>query len=114
MTDGLLAEIILLEKELQASLSAEEQRCRAWRDRELAQLDRALDEAREAADGSGQRRIEQARVAAEQEAEELLRRTRLWCRVVDTLSEKTLRDSLRRHLAEVLPEVSDDHPHGES
>lgn len=114
MTDGLLAEIILLEKELQVSLSAEEQRCQGWRDRELAQLDHALEKAREAADGSGQRRIEQARVAAEQEAEALLRRTRRWCKVVDTLSEEVLRDSLRRHLAGVLPEVSHDHPHGES
>ncbi|MDT8440178.1 MAG: hypothetical protein RQ723_00780 [Desulfuromonadales bacterium] len=114
MTDGLLAEIILLEKKLQADLAAEEERCRVWRDRELALLDQELAAARQATDRSGEASSEQARSVAREEAAALLRRTKRWCQCLEGLKDADVRDSLSRHLRGVLPEASRDHPHGES
>ena len=114
MTDGLLENIIHLEKQIQANVAAEQVRAGQWQERELAALESSLTEAR--ADTEEQR--EQA--LAEKKAQLLCESADLeaaatdWCQRLATLDDATLGEVLKRHLAGVLPGGDHDHPYGQS
>ena len=114
MTDGLLEEIIQLEKQIQNELAGEEVRAERWRDRELAGLDAALERARLAAEDGFGESLDAARAAAEAEARQMLQTADAWGRSLSDLDDDTLRHLLAKHLAMIIPEVADDHPHGQS
>lgn len=114
MTDGLLENIIELEKRIQTEVTAEQTRAEEWRVRELASLE---------ADCADARRTEEARcreLLAEQEKQLKGEGTTLeaaasaWCQRLLNLDDEILRDVLRRHLAAILPGGDYDHPHGQS
>ena len=114
MTDGLLDNIIELEKRIQVEVTAERTRAGEWQVRELATL---VSECAEA------RMIEEARcrgLLAEQEEQLKGEGTALeeaaysWCQRLLLLNDKVLHDVLKRHLAAILPGGDYDHPHGQS
>ena len=114
MTDGLLDNIIELEKRIQAEVTAEQVRAEEWQARELCTL------LSECADN---RTIDEARcreVLAEQEEQlkgdgtALEEATSSWCQRLLALNDEVLHDVLKRHLAAILPGGDYDHPHGQS
>jgi len=114
MTDGLLDNIIKLEKRIQAEVTAEQTRAEEWQARELATL---LSECAET------RTIEEARcrgLLAEQEEQlkgegtALEEATSAWCQRLLALNAEVLHDVLKQHLAAILPGGDYDHPHGQS
>ena len=114
MTDGLLDNIIELEKRIQVEVTAERTRAGEWQVRELATL---VSECAEA------RIIEEARcrgLLAEQEEQlkgegtALEETSSAWCQRLLALNDEVLHDVLNRHLAAILPGGDYDHPHGQS
>ena len=114
MTDGLLEEIILLEKQIQQQLATEEERVARWRDRELSALDEILNSARQASLNTHDEALESAREDAEEEARRLVAVAEGWSQALLSLDDESLRRVLVKHLAMIIPEVFDDHPHGQS
>jgi len=112
MSDGLLQEIIGLEKDLQAELADEERRSHAWRDRELRILEEKLEEVRSRCCANDQQLIDQVRSRAEVEAESTIEAAKTWCLKLSQLEEDRLLTVLRCHLAAVFPETNDDRSHG--
>ncbi len=114
MTDGLLENIIHLEKQIQANVAAEQVRAGQWQEHELAALESSLAEARAA---TGEQR---AQVLAEEKAELLGEGADIeaaatdWCQRLAKLDDAALAEVLKRHLAGVLPGGDYDHPHGQS
>ena len=114
MTDGLLDNIIELEKRIQVEVTAERTRAGEWQVRELATL---VSECAEA------RIIEEARcrgLLAEQEEKLKAEGTALekaacaLCQRLLALNDEVLHDVLKRHLAAILPGGDYDHPYGQS
>ncbi|PLX73975.1 MAG: hypothetical protein C0614_12300 [Desulfuromonas sp.] len=112
MSDGLLQEIIGLEKELQAELADEERRSLAWRDRELLILEEELEVARSRCCANDQQMIDRVRATAEAEAKSTVEAAKAWCQKVVCLEEDRLLAALRSHLVVVFPETNDDRSHG--
>ena len=113
MTDGLLEEIIALEKQIQAGVSAEQLRAEQWRERELAALESSLVEARTATEEWRQRTLAEKKAELMREGADLEAAAKAWCRSLEKLDDAVLRDVLKRHLADVLPGGDHDHPHGQ-
>ncbi len=114
MTDGLLNNIIELEKHIQAEVTAEQTRAEEWQVRELATL------MSECADA---RTIEEARcrgLLAKQEEQlkgegtALEKAASAWCQRLLALNNQVLHDVLKQHMAAILPGGGYDHPHGQS
>ena len=114
MTDGLLEEIILLEKQIQQQLATEEERVARWRAGELSALDKLLNSARQATVNSNDEALTSASEEAERKARQLVAAAENWSRSLLSLDDESLRRVLVKHLAMIIPEVSDDHPHGQS
>jgi len=112
MSDGLLQEIIGLEKELQVELGDEEQRSRAWRDRELRLLEAELEAARSRSRTTDQQMIDLVRSSAEMEAEKVVQEANAWCQKLVQLEEDRLLAVLRCQLMAIFPETDDDRSHG--
>jgi hypothetical protein len=114
MTDGLLDNIIELEKRIQAEVTAEKALAEEWQVRELSALQ---------SEGADTRAIEEARcrgLLAKQEEQlkgegtALVEAASVWCQRLLALNDEVLLDILKRHLAEILPGGDYDHPHGQS
>lgn len=113
MTDRLLATVIELEKALQEEVRAEEERAAAWRERELAQLDADLAGTRAQWSSWQEEQAAAARHAADRAATELQAAAAARCTRLATLPESFLVKLLEQQIAALLPEVGDDHPHGQ-
>ena len=113
MTDGLLEEIIALEKQIQAGVSAEQLRAERWRKRELAALESALVAERAATEEWRKRTLAEKKDALLREGADLEAAAKAWCLRLEQLDDAVLRYVLRRHLASVLPGGDHDHPHGQ-
>jgi hypothetical protein len=111
MGERLLNSIIELEKALQAEVAREEARAAAWREREFAALELTLATARRQLQELEVDRLASARRDAETCAEGLRQDTAAWCERLAALPDSLLREVLLRHLPDLLPETSDDHPH---
>lgn len=114
MGDRILEQIVQLENGLQRQLEQETARAAAWRDGELADLDRRLESAVAATDEQDRLVIEREVAAAEREAAVLEENERTRCRRLAELSDSDLQRLLLRHLEAILPESLHDHPDGES
>lgn len=113
MGDRLLASVIELEKLLQEEVRQEEARVAAWREREEAALAAGLETARrelavwrDAQAAAGRRDAESAGAALRAAAAER-------CARLAALPEDFLERVLQPQLSSLLPEVGDDHPHGQ-
>ncbi len=113
MKDGLLDEIIHLEKQLQDEVAVEEARAATWRDRELASLAEAKTRADAAEEEHRRQAMATADETARREAEELESRVTALCLRLENLADETLLRVLQRHLPTLLPGSDHDHPHGE-
>ena len=114
MTDGLLENIILLEKRIQAEVSVEQARAEAWQERELAALQSSLAAALHAEKERGQQALAGKKAELQREGEALKVAVATWCQRLASLDDKTLSDVLMQHLAGLLPGGDHDHPHGQS
>lgn len=113
MTDGLLENIILLEKKIQAEVSAEQARACVWQERELAILQSALAAERDHVEVRRKQRLEEKKAELMQQGESMRQAAESWCQRLQTLDDAILCDVLKQHLAAILPGGDDDHPHGE-
>lgn len=114
MTDGLLENIIKLEKHIQTEVAAEQTRAEEWRARELACLEDACAEARMIEEARCREFLAEQNTQLEVEGAALEVAASAWCQRLLNLDDESLRDVLRRHLAAVLPGGDYDHPHGQS
>jgi len=114
MTDGLLENIILLEKQIQASVAEEQVRAEQWQERELAILENSLTEARAATEEQGKQVLNEKKALLLKEGANLETAAKEWCQRLEKLDDSTLEEILKRHLAGVLPGGDHDHPHGQS
>ena len=113
MADGLLENIIQLEKQIQASVSAEQVRAGQWQERELAALESSLVTERAAAEERRKQALAEQQAELLREGSDLEAAAKAWCQRLAQLDDTTLEDVLRRHLARVLPGGDHDHPHGQ-
>lgn len=113
MSDRLLASVIELERTLQEEVRQEELRAASWQERESAALAAELEETRRELERRHVEQTEATRCRAEAEGEALQAAGAARCSRLSALSEAFLEELLRRQLDLLLPEVGDDHPHGE-
>jgi len=114
MTDGLLENIIQLEKQIQAEVAQEQVRAKTWQERELALLEDRLNEARANEDERRQQAFAEQKSALEREIKKMERDSADWCHRLSRLDEATLYRVLKQQLAVILPGGDHDHPHGQS
>jgi hypothetical protein len=114
MTDGLLDNIIELEKRIQAEVTAEQTRVEQWRVRELARLEEERAETRKIEEAHSRELLaeQEKQLKAEGTALEVAAST--WCQRLLALNDETLCNVLNRHLSSILPGGDYDHPHGQS
>ncbi|MEN8687081.1 MAG: hypothetical protein AB1Z51_02590 [Desulfuromonadales bacterium] len=113
MTDGLLENIIQLEKQVQAKVASEQARAEQWQKRELAALETFLVAERSATEEQREQVLREKKAALLREGAGLETAAKDWCQRLETLEETTLENVLKRHLAVVLPGGDHDHPHGQ-
>jgi hypothetical protein len=114
MTDGLLEEIIQLEKQIQAEVSGEQVRANEWQQRELATLERSFTEEQAAEKKRCQVMLTEKEAALRREGATLEAASSAWCERLSNIDNAILRNILKRHLAVILPGGDHDHPHGQS
>jgi len=114
MTDGLLENIIHLEKQIQANVAKEQVRAGQWQERELAILESSLVEVRTAIEEQHKQALIKRKAQLHREAAGLEAVATDWCKRLEKLDHSTLEEVLKRHLAGVLPGGDHDHPHGQS
>ena len=114
MTDGLLENIIHLEKQIQANVADEQVRAGQWQERELATLESTLVETRTAIEKQRKQALIKKKAQLLGEGAGLEAAAKDWCKCLETLDDSTLEEVLKRHLAGVLPGGDHDHPHGQS
>jgi hypothetical protein len=113
MTDGLLENIIQLEKRIQTEVAAEQVRADEWQKRELAALQNSFTEAQATEKERCRQILTEKRAGLLREGIALEADSSTWCNRLSSLDETTLRDVLKRHLAAILPGGDHDHPHGQ-
>lgn len=113
MTDGLLDNIIELERRIQADVAAEQLRAEEWQARELAELLSVCAEARVVEEAHYQGMLSDQEEQLKLEGSALEESSLTWCKRLLSLDDKVLRDILKRHLAGLLPGGDHDHPHGQ-
>ena len=114
MTDGLLENIIQLEKQIQAEVAKEQERAKSWQQRELAQLDLEFEAAQANEEERCRQILTEQNAAVHQNVEEIKAETEAWCKRIAALDDETLSKVLQRKLAAILPGGDHDHPHGQS
>ena len=114
MTDGLLENIIQLEKQIQANVAAEQTRAEQWQERELAALENSLAAARSATEERRKQALSEKKAELLREGADLEAAAKDWCQRLEKLEDTILEEVLKRHLAGVLPGGDHDHPHGQS
>ena len=114
MTDGLLENIIQLEKQIQAEVAEEQERAKAWQQRELVQLDQKLETERANEEERCHQTLTEQKSAVHQDVEQIKAATDTWCKRLAALDDATLNRVLEHKLAAILPGGDHDHPHGQS
>jgi len=113
MTDGLLENIIQLEKHIQAEVASEQARASEWQSRELTELHQAMSKAREKEKQRCQQQLAEKKAELLNEGTAMEAAADAWCQRLASLDEAILRDALKRYLAAILPGGDHDHPHGQ-
>ena len=113
MTDGLLENIIQLEKRIQTDVAAEQTRANEWQKRELATLQSSFTDTQAAEKERCQQILTEKKAGLLREGAALEADSADWCQRLSSLDNATLRDVLKRHLAAILPGGDHDHPHGQ-
>ncbi len=114
MTDGLLENIIQLEKRIQTEAASEQSRAGEWQERELAVLQNSFTETQAAEEERCRQILAEKKSGLLREGAALEAASTAWCQRLSSLDDATLRDVLKRHLAAILPGGDHDHPHGQS
>ena len=113
MTDGLLENIIQLEKQIQAEVADEQARAAAWQAREMSVLQEALAAAQTGEEQRHRHLLADTKTQLLREGTAMEAASAAWCRRLAELAETTLSSVLKRHLAAILPGGDHDHPHGQ-
>ena len=113
MKDGLLENIIQLEKRIQAEVAAEQARAGEWQQRELTAIESCFAAALTAEQERGRQMLAEKKRALQNEGAALESAASAWCRTLLNLDDAILHDVLKRHLAVILPGGDHDHPHGQ-
>ncbi|MBW2503677.1 MAG: hypothetical protein JRE16_03805 [Deltaproteobacteria bacterium] len=114
MSDGLLEEIIRLEKQIQQQLIEEERRVEAWQKRELDRLDETLENVHDTTRSLVESKQEAARKQAGIDGQALVAKEEQWCARLKGFDDQVLREALTHVLPLILPEEHDDHSNGQS
>lgn len=118
MTDGLLENIIQLEKRIQTKVVAEQALANEWQQRELTTLENTFTAAKTAEKERCLQRLTEEKSAILREGAAQESASTAWCKRLSNLDNARLRDLLKQHLTAILPDGETaggdhDHPHGE-
>jgi hypothetical protein len=114
MTDGLLENIIHLEKRIQVEVAAEQTRAEEWQQRELMTIESAFAAALKAEETRGRQMLAEKKAELQKIGAALEATSSARCKRLLNLDDETLHEALKRHLAAILPGGDHDHPHGQS
>ena len=114
MTDGLLENIIQLEKRIQLAVATERARADEWQQRELDAIENTFAAAQESEDKRYQQRLAEKKSELQNESATMEASSSAWCQRLSKLDDSTLHDVLERYLAVILPGGDHDHPYGQS
>jgi len=114
MTDGLLENIIQLEKRIQLEVATEQARADEWQQREMDAVENTFAAARDREDKRYQQRLAEKKTELQNDSATLEASSSAWCQRLSKLDDVTLCDVLKQHLAVILPGGDHDHPHGQS
>ncbi len=114
MTDGLLENIIQLEKRIQDGVTAEQARADEWQQRELIAIESSFAAALTTDEERYRQMLAEKKAELQNEGAALEATSSAWFQRLSNLDDATLRDVLKRHLAAILPRGDHDHPHGQS
>lgn len=112
MSDGMLHDILEVERRIEATLAKERTRAEKWLAAQKVEIDKQTEQALHKAastacqDGAG--RCQNARNAGAARIKEM----RQQVRKLKSLSDAELRQALQRHLSRITGEVHHDHPDG--
>jgi len=114
MSDGMLHDILEVERRIEGQLARERVRVEAWLAAQKAEIDKqteqALSEAAAAACQVGAGRCQNARNAGAARIREM----RQQVHKLKSLSDKILRQTLQGHLSQITGGVHHDHPDGQN
>ena len=113
MTDGLLENIIQLEKQIQADVAREQERAEEWQSRQLAELEESLAIAHAEEEDRCRQALSDQSTVVQREVDQIKAETKDWCKRLAALDDESLNGVLKRKLAEILPGGDHDHPHGQ-
>jgi hypothetical protein len=114
MTDGLLKDIIKLEKRIQIEVVIERARADEWQQRELVAIESSFAVDLDAEEECCRQTLAEKKAELQSEGAALEATSSAWCQRLSMLDDATLCDVLKRHLAAILPGGDHDHPHGQS
>ena len=95
MNDGLLENIIQLEKQIQTNVAAEQVRAEQWQKRELAALETSLLEARSVSEERRKQVLTEKKAELLREGEGLEAEAKDWCQRLANLDDTTLEEVLK-------------------
>ncbi len=114
MNDGMLHDILDIERQIEADLAAERRRAGAWLALRKKEIDHRCGEQLEVAATTacrdGEKRCQAVRAAGAARIRDMRRQARR----LKTLSDGILRQVVQRHLPQIIGGVPDDHPDGQN
>ena len=114
MSDGILKDVLKLEKQIEADLSREQERADAWCSRACRLVDEEMNCAQTEGTQTFERQGIEAVRSARRSAAAALRRERLWLRRLASLDDDSLLPLLDRQLIRVITGRDDDCPDDQS
>jgi vacuolar-type H+-ATPase subunit H len=104
----ILAEVIKVEKEIQARLEAEGEKARQWVEQVKREMEEKALRAEEGFRELLENRIQEARAEADRKASEILNDANSKAEKIENLSDETLKSLITRHISRVLPGFNHD------
>ncbi len=110
MKEGLLSEILEMERDIRQRISALEQQLQTAFDSLRLQLEQELQQEQARCDADCSRSVAEAMTAAQREADALLAEASAYAAWIDSLADPELDPIIARYLESLCPEVGHDCP----
>lgn len=114
MGDGMLHDILAIERQIASKLEQERDRARAWLAEQKQEIDRQAEQALQAASRVACQAGETRCQGARRRGAERLCAMRRTVRQLKALPDESLRQALQGHLKQLTARGDDDHPDGEN
>ena len=114
MSDGMLQDIIDIERQIEADLVVERDKANKWLDQQKAQIDQQAEQDIEMSSSTAARNSQDRCQSARAAGADRIREMRRHVRQVKAVTDAELRQIVQRHLAQIIGGVRHDHPDGQN